>query len=133
MDAGVQLRDAGGVISFSSLPLYWRVCVINALMFFVAILILVVSPASVSPQVTGSQLMLLAVGLVVVVMVNSLLPRSSLAPMDRLIKMMEQVDLERPNQRLSATGEGAVRHLIASFNAMVTRLELERAFGIRPG
>jgi two-component system sensor histidine kinase UhpB len=127
MDAGVRLRDAGRVISFSALPLYWRVCVINALMFFVATVVLAVSPATVSPQVTGSELMLLSVGLVVVVVVNSLLLRSSLAPMDRLIKMMEQVDLERPSQRLSATGEGAVRHLIASFNAMLTRLELERA------
>jgi two-component system, NarL family, sensor histidine kinase UhpB len=88
----VQLGDAGGVISFSALPLYWRVCLINALMFLVATVILVVSPATVSPRGTGSELVLLAVGLVVVVMVNSLLLRSSLAPLDRLIKVMEQVD-----------------------------------------
>jgi two-component system, NarL family, sensor histidine kinase UhpB len=127
VDVGVQLGDAGGVISFSALPLYWRVCLINALMFLVATVILVVSPATVSPRVTGSELVLLAVGLVVVVMVNSLLLRSSLAPLDRLIKVMEQVDLERPNQRLLPAGDGAVQRLVDSFNAMLTRLELERA------
>src|SRR5918998_4497456 len=88
-------------MSFSALPLYWRVCVINALMFLIATVILVVSPATVSPQVAASELVLLAVGLIVVVMVNSLLLRSSLAPLARLIKVMEKVDLERPNQRLS--------------------------------
>ena len=114
-------------MAFSTLPLYWRVCVINALMFLVATVILVVSPATVSPEVTSSELLLLAVGLVVVVMVNSLLLRGSLAPLDRLVKVMNQVDLERPNQRLAPTGDGAVRHLVDSFNAMLTRLEMERA------
>ncbi len=114
-------------MSFSALPLYWRVCVINALMFLVATVILVVSPATVSPEVTSSELVLLAVGLIVVVMVNSLLLRSSLAPLDRLIKGMNQVDLERPNQRLAPMGDVAVRRLVDSFNAMLTRLELERA------
>ena len=127
MDAGVRLRDAGDVISFSALPLYWRVCVINGLMFLVATVILIVSPATVSAEVTSSELVLLAVGLVIVVMVNSLLLRSSLAPLDRLIKVMEKVDLERTNQRLSPAGDGAVRQLVDSFNAMLTRLELERA------
>jgi two-component system sensor histidine kinase UhpB len=55
------------------------------------------------------------VGLVVVVMVNSLLLRSSLAPLDRLIKVMEQVDLERPNQRLLPAGDGAVQRLVDRF------------------
>ena len=127
LDVGTRLHDAEEVMSFSALPLYWRVCVINALMFLIATVILVVSPATVSPQVAASELVLLAVGLSVVVMVNSLLLRSSLAPLDRLIKVMEKVDLERPNQRLSPTGDGAVRHLVDSFNAMLTRLELERA------
>jgi two-component system, NarL family, sensor histidine kinase UhpB len=41
--------------------------------------------------------------------------------------VMNRVDLERPNQRLDPAGEGTVRHLVHSFNAMLTRLELERA------
>lgn len=122
-----RLRDAGEVLAFSALPLYWRVCLINALMFLVATVILVVSPATVSPEVTSSELVLLAVGLIVVVMVNSLLLRSSLGPLDRLIKVMNHVDLERPSHRIAPTGDGAVRHLVDSFNAMLTRLELERA------
>jgi two-component system, NarL family, sensor histidine kinase UhpB len=127
VDTGRRFEQAGSVFSFAAVPLYWRVCAINALMFLVATVILVVSPATVSAQVLVSELVLLAVGLVVVVMVNSLLLRSSLAPLDRLIRLMERVDLERPIQRLSSEGDGTVRQLVDSFNAMLTRLERERA------
>lgn len=115
------------MFSFAAWPLYWRVCVINALLFLVDTVILVVSPATVSAQVTASELVLLVVGLVVLVLVNSLLLRSSLAPLDRLIKVMEHVDLERPGQRLASAGEGTVGHLVDSFNTMLARLERERA------
>lgn len=36
---------------------------------------------------------------------------------------MERVDLLRPSERLPETGNGAVSHLIQSFNAMLARLE----------
>ncbi|MGB8380500.1 MAG: histidine kinase [Dermatophilaceae bacterium] len=58
---------------------------------------------------------------------NSLLLRSSLVPLDRLIRFMGEVDLDRPGQRLSATADDAVGHLVDSFNAMLRRLEVERA------
>ena len=127
VDSASGLPEAEEVNSFSALPLYWRVCVINATMFLVATFILVVSPATVSPEVTAAELVLLAVGLVIVVLVNSLLLRGSLAPLDRLIRLMETVDLERPGQRLPPAGDGAVRPLVDSFNAMLSRLEVERA------
>ena len=107
--------------------MYWRVCVINAMMFAVATVILVVSPLTVSPEVTVAELALLAVWLVLVVSVNSLLLRSSLLPLDRLIRFMDRVDLERPGQRLCVTADDAVNHLVERFNAMLQRLELERA------
>lgn len=112
---------------FFALPMYWRVSVINASLFLVATVILVVSPLTVSPDVTVDELMLLGVWLIIVVMVNSLMLRSSLLPLDRLIRFMGEVDLERTGQRLPLTANDPVGHLVDSFNAMLRRLELERA------
>ena len=113
--------------SFSSLPLYWRVCLINSAVFLAAAIVLVVSPATVSAEVSVSELAVLAFGLVLIMALNSLLLRSSLAPVDRLIALMQRVDLERPGQRLAESADGSVGQLVASFNAMLSRLELERA------
>jgi two-component system sensor histidine kinase UhpB len=123
----LKVRDGEGVHSFSSLPLYWRVCSINALVFLVGTIILVVSPATVSPQVSTSELGVLAVGLVLIMGLNALLLHSSLAPVDRLISLMQRVNSERSGQRLPEAGDGSVRQLVESFNAMMSRLELERA------
>ena len=51
---------------------------------------------------------------------------ASFAPLDRLIRLMEDVDLQRPGQRLPDTGQGTVRNLVQAFNAMLSRLEAER-------
>ena len=110
----------------SGLPLYWRVCLINGLVFIGGTLVLAFSPATVSAQVLISEGIVLTIGLTVILVMNSLLLRRSLAPLDRLIKMMEQVDLQFPGQRLPETGHGAVRQLVQTFNAMLTRLETER-------
>jgi two-component system sensor histidine kinase UhpB len=111
---------------FARLPLYWRVCVINGFVFIGGTLALALSPATVSSQVLISEGIVLALGLTVILAMNSLLLRTSLAPLDRLIKVMEHVDLQLPGQRLPEMGQGAVRHLVQTFNAMLTRLETER-------
>jgi two-component system sensor histidine kinase UhpB len=100
---------------------------INALVFLVATIVLVVSPATVSSQVAVSELGVLAAGLVLIMAFNSLLLRSSLAPVDRLISLMQRVNSERSGERLPVTGEEPVRQLVESFNAMMSRLEMERA------
>jgi two-component system sensor histidine kinase UhpB len=50
-----------------------------------------------------------------------------LGPLDRLRRLMEDVDLLRPGQRLPERGSGPAAELIGSFNAMLERLEAERA------
>ena len=110
----------------SGLPLYWRVCLINALVFVVGTAVLAMSPATVSARVLISEAVVLTIGLSVIVVVNALLLRASLAPLDRMARMMDAVDPQRPGQRLPETGTGTVSHLVASFNTMLTRLETER-------
>jgi len=110
----------------TGMPLYWRVCIINGLVFAAATVALALGPVTVSRPVLVSEAVVLVVGLTVILVVNSLLLRTSLAPLDRLIRLMEHVDLQRPGQRLPETNSGAVAHLVRSFNQMLTRLETER-------
>ncbi|GAB2651739.1 HAMP domain-containing sensor histidine kinase [Kribbella swartbergensis] len=108
------------------MPLYWRVCLINGAVFAVATLALALGPATVSRPVLISEAIVLVVGLTAIVVVNSLMLRTSLAPLDRLVRLMETVDLQRPGQRLPEAGSGAVGNLVRGFNAMLVRLETER-------
>jgi two-component system sensor histidine kinase UhpB len=121
------MGEAGDVDSFRRLPLYWRVCLINGLVFVVGTVVLAASPATVSARVLVSEAIVLTVGLTVILGMNAFLLRNSLAPLDRLIRLMEDVDLQNPGQRLPTEGTGLVAHLENSFNAMLDRLELERS------
>ncbi|GAA1837786.1 histidine kinase [Microlunatus capsulatus] len=113
--------------SFSSLPVYWRVCLINAALFLLATVILVVSPTSVGPDMSLGELGVLAVGLGAIMVANALLLRSSLVPLDRLVGQMQRMDLQGLGERLPDTRDGSLQPLVTSFNAMSSRLELERA------
>jgi two-component system sensor histidine kinase UhpB len=105
---------------------YWRVCLINGLVFIAGTATLVLSPATVSSRVLLSEVLVLSVGLTVILITNALMLRSSLAPLDKLIRKMENVDLVRPDGRVPETGSRPVADLVRSFNAMLTRLEHER-------
>ena len=112
---------------FSSLPVYWRVCLINAALFLLATVILVVSPTGVGPDMTVGELGVLALGLGAIMVANALLLRSSLVPLDRLVAQMQRMDLQGLGERLPDTEDGSLQPLVTSFNAMSSRLELERA------
>lgn len=113
------------------IPLFWLVCGINGLVFAAGALALALSPATISSQVEPSQAATLAVGLVAILVLNGLLLRRSLAPLDRLSRLMDDVDLLRPGSRLPESGVSSVSRLIRSFNEMLARLEAERASGAR--
>lgn len=109
-----------------SLPLYWRVVLTNGLVFLAGTVALALSPATVSTRVLGSEAVVLAVGLAVILATNALLLRRSLAPLDRLASKMATVESPTPGQRLPREGHGVVADLIDSYNAMLARLETER-------
>jgi two-component system sensor histidine kinase UhpB len=108
------------------LSLYWRVCLINALVFAVGTLVLVLSPATVSARALWSEVVVLAVGVGVILVTNGLLLRTSLAPLDRLIRTMESIDTPGRQRLDPVRGVGTVARLVRSFNAMADRLEVER-------
>jgi two-component system sensor histidine kinase UhpB len=109
------------------LPLFWRVCLVNGAVLAVGTAVLAASPATVSTPVLAREALVLAVGLTVILVANGLLLHAVLGPLDRLRRLMEDVDLLRPGQRLPERGSGPAAELIGSFNAMLERLEAERA------
>lgn len=108
--------------------LFWRLLVINGLVFTVATVVLALSPATVSAPVVITEVPVLIVGLVVIMATNALLVRASLAPLGALESLMRRVDLLRTTgDRVSESGSGDLAQLIGTFNAMLDRLEAERS------
>jgi two-component system sensor histidine kinase UhpB len=106
--------------------LFWRLFLLNALVFVAGAGVLVLSPATVSTPVAVTEVTVLTVGLALMLAVNAVLLRTSLRPLEGLTTLMERVDLLRPGQRLAVRGNGDVAHLVRTFNDMLDRLETER-------
>jgi two-component system, NarL family, sensor histidine kinase UhpB len=92
-------------------PLYWKVFLINGTVLCAATLALVLAPVSVSRQVVVSEVLVLAVGLGVMLLANALVLRSSLAPVDRVIREMRAEQTSSNAKALAA--QEAERHRIA--------------------
>ncbi|GAA1937079.1 HAMP domain-containing sensor histidine kinase [Nocardioides marmoribigeumensis] len=107
--------------------LFWRVCVTNAVVFLLGTLVLVLAPVTVSERPLWSEVVVVSVGAAVIVVLNALLLRSLLRPMDRLTSAMASIDPRHPGQRLDEVGSGPAQPLVRSFNAMLDRLEVERS------
>ncbi|MBK3639840.1 HAMP domain-containing sensor histidine kinase [Streptomyces sp. MBT33] len=109
------------------MSLFWRIFALNAVVLGTATALLLWAPVTVSVPVVLTEAIILVGGLAVMLVANAVLLRLGLAPLDRLRKLMTTVDLLRPGQRLPASGGGEVAEVIRTFNAMLERLEQERA------
>ncbi|MEV0322767.1 HAMP domain-containing sensor histidine kinase [Streptomyces sp. NPDC050658] len=109
------------------MSLFWRIFGLNAVVLGTATALLLWAPVTVSVPVLLTEAVILVGGLVVMLVANAALLRWGLAPLDRLTRLMTTVDLLKPGQRLTADGGGEVADLIRTFNAMLERLEQERA------
>ncbi|MGH2802291.1 MAG: HAMP domain-containing sensor histidine kinase [Thermoleophilaceae bacterium] len=109
------------------LPLLWRVFTVNAAVLAAAAVALVVSPLTVSFPVALTELVVLAIGLAVLLVVNLALLRRIFGPLARLTRFMREVDPLRPGSRLPpGDADPEIAELTAAFNDMVDRLEGER-------
>jgi two-component system sensor histidine kinase UhpB len=117
-------HEKEGVIPVS---LFWRIFVLNAVVLGGATALLLWAPVTVSVPVLLTEAIILVAGLAVMLIANAALLRIGLAPLDRLTRLMTTVDLLRPGQRLPEHGRGETAELIRTFNAMLERLEHERA------
>ncbi|WP_458112202.1 sensor histidine kinase [Arthrobacter sp. R1-13] len=106
--------------------LFWRLFIINGLLFAVGTLVLAVSPATVSSPVLLTEVPVLLIGLALILAANAALVRASLAPLDALTAVMRRVSLlRRGGDRAAEAGNGDLAHLMYTFNKMLDRLETE--------
>ncbi|GHF26460.1 HAMP domain-containing sensor histidine kinase [Streptomyces fumanus] len=112
------------------MSLFWRIFGLNAVVLGTATGLLLWAPVTVSVPVLLTEAVILVGGLAVMLVANAALLRWGLTPLGRLTRLMATVDLLRPGQRLpvpGAGGGGEVTELVRTFNAMLDRLEHERA------
>ncbi|MFD8427036.1 HAMP domain-containing sensor histidine kinase [Streptomyces coelicoflavus] len=109
------------------MSLFWRIFGLNSVVLGFATALLLWAPVTVSVPILLTEAVVLLLGMGVMLVANGALLRWGLAPLERLTKLMTTVDLLRPGQRLPISGGGEVPELIRTFNAMLDRLEAERA------
>lgn len=109
------------------MSLFWRVFTINAIMLVMAAAVLALSPATSSRAFTMAEAVLLAVGVAGVLGVTLALLRRTVAPLERLTRLMRRVDPMRPGERIPVDELiPEVTQLTAAFNEMLDRLERAR-------
>jgi two-component system sensor histidine kinase UhpB len=110
------------------LSILWWVFLTNASVVCVAVLLLALTPITVSTPIALTEFVVLIAGLVAMLLVNLFLLRRVLAPVLRLTHAMSAVDPDHPGRRLAVgAGGSAEAHALAeAFNEMLGRLETAR-------
>jgi len=100
----------------------------TALVAATAIVAALLAPENTGDVAAIQRLLLICLAVVSAVLLNSLLLKRRLAPLDHLLATMERVDLASPGQRASVTANAPreIERLTADFNRMLARLEEER-------
>jgi two-component system, NarL family, sensor histidine kinase UhpB len=124
-----RLREmANGPSAFRppAVALFRRLFLLNALVLVAGATLLVLSPATVSPGVRVAEVAVLVGGVALMLIVNAVLLRASLRPLDQLAVFMRRVDLLQPGERLPVRGSGYVAQIVRTFNDMLERLEAQQ-------
>jgi two-component system sensor histidine kinase UhpB len=111
---------------WSSLSLFWRVFVTNALVLALAFAGLVLAPVSVSVPVAAGELIVLGAGVLGLLAVSLVLLRPAFRPLDELAETMRRHDPLSPGARAAVEGDPDVAALARTFNELLERLEFER-------
>jgi two-component system sensor histidine kinase UhpB len=128
--AGLQRRRVWPV-RWQDLSLYARVVAVNTSILLFAALVLVLTPVTVSFPLAAEQGVVLGLGLLLTVLANAVILRRSFRGLAELVQRMETLDVVQPRERLQVVGGGETRALIAGFNTMLERLEVERRTSTR--
>jgi two-component system sensor histidine kinase UhpB len=112
----------------TTVSILWRVFTVNAIVFGLAVFVLIASPATVSNPIKRSELVALIGGLVVTLAIDLLLLRLVLSPLRRLATLMGDIDPMRPGQRAPVRNWMSTEMITLSraFNTMLDRIETER-------
>ena len=108
------------------MSLFWRVFLVNAALLIAGVLVLALTPITVSAEIRLIQAIVLAAGVLIVLVANLFLLRPLFAPLERLARRMEELDVLRAVRPVPATSPGEIGALERTFNRMIERLEAER-------
>ena len=115
------------------LSLLSRAALANAAVLLLAFVLLALSPITISAPIRAGELIILAAGLIAMLVINLLLIRRALAPLEDLASEMQRIDLRDPDRRIEIPEEESAE--LAAFtgalNTMVDRLAEERRLGAR--
>src|SRR5690242_15547220 len=106
-----------------------QVLAVNTLLVaVVAFVAAIVARDRLGASVTGQGLLMIGLAVFSAILLNSLLLRRRLEPINRLVEAMSRVDLASPGVRASTPKWAAkeVQRLTENFNRMLGRLEEER-------
>jgi two-component system sensor histidine kinase UhpB len=107
-----------------------QILAVNALLISATVLTAIVAARLELGDVSERrQALVLVAGILATVLVNGLVLRRRLAPLERLIEVMETIDLSEPGRRANVpeADSADVVRLHQAFNRMLVRLEAERA------
>jgi two-component system sensor histidine kinase UhpB len=111
-------------------PLATQILAVNALLIAATGLAAIVAARLSLQDVVGRrQALVLVAGILGAVLVNGVVLRRRFAPLERLIDVMERIDLARPGVRAEVPDADSadVVRLVQAFNRMLVRVEDERA------
>lgn len=113
------------IVNARHIPLFWRLFIPNATVLAAAAVVLHLEPANGRiPAIVG--------GLTMMLVVNLVLMRRAVTPLERLTDLMRRVDPLRPGERIPPPrAESEVSVLTETFNEMLDRLETERRESLR--
>jgi two-component system, NarL family, sensor histidine kinase UhpB len=105
----------------------------NAAVLFVAAMLLIFTPVTISAPVTLEQLALIVGSVVAMLAATALLLKRALSPLRELTALMHRIDPLDPGRRLPEArhSDAEVATLVEAFNAMLDRLEQERRSSAR--
>lgn len=106
--------------------LFWRVFAVNGGVLATVAILLIVTPVQISAPIKIEQALIIIVGLAITLAANALLLKQTVAPLGRLARRMETVDLLRRGQRIDVDRDDEVGRVVHAFNQMLDRLESER-------
>ncbi len=112
---------------WANASLLWRIFLVNAVIWAVALALIAWTPITVHRVATPKEVLVLAVVLVVMLAVDLAILRRVLGPLRGLVALMGTVDPDHPGRRAEFTSSGReVDALAEALNSMLDRLEDER-------
>ena len=115
------------------LTLVERILLSTTAMLTLVLVLLIVTPVTVSAPIRAGELAILLVAFFALLALNVVHVRRALSPLSRLAQRMENVDLTRPQSIELDRGDEVpeLRAFVEAFNAMLGRLRKERRAGAR--